>query len=157
MLATVSALSAQNIGAGKHDRAALTLKYATFITCTYGIVVAIVMQFIAGGLIGLFTSDSNVVLLGTQYMRSYIIDTMFAGVHFCFSGYFAAYGKSYIGFLHNIISITFVRVPGSYLASKLFPATLFPMGLATATGSLLSVIICMIAIDWLKKQKRKSD
>lgn len=63
MLATVSALSAQNIGAGKHDRAALTLKYATFITCTYGIVVAIVMQFIAGGLIGLFTSDSNVVLL----------------------------------------------------------------------------------------------
>ena len=152
MLATVSALSAQNIGAGKHDRAALTLKYATFITCTYGIVVAIVMQFIAGGLIGLFTSDSNVVLLGTQYMRSYIIDTMFAGVHFCFSGYFAAYGKSYIGFLHNIISITFVRVPGSYLASKLFPATLFPMGLAAPAGSVLSVMICVAAFVYLKRR-----
>ena len=148
MLATVSALSAQNIGAGKHDRAALTLKYATFITCTYGIVVAIVMQFIAGGL----TSDSNVVLLGTQYMRSYIIDTMFAGVHFCFSGYFAAYGKSYIGFLHNIISITFVRVPGSYLASKLFPATLFPMGLAAPAGSVLSVMICVAAFVYLKRR-----
>lgn len=152
MLATVSALSAQNIGAGKHDRAALTLKYATFITCTYGIVVAIVMQFIAGGLIGLFTSDSNVVLLGTQYMRSYIIDTMFAGVHFCFSGYFAAYGKSYIGFLHNIISITFVRVPDSYLASKLFPATLFPMGLAAPAGSALSVMICVAAFVYLKRR-----
>ena len=152
MLATVSALSAQNIGAGKHDRAALTLKYATFITCTYGIVVAIVMQFIAGGLIGLFTSDSNVVLLGTQYMRSYIIDTMFAGVHFCFSGYFAAYGKSYIGFMHNIISITFVRVPGSYLASKLFPATLFPMGLAAPAGSVLSVMICVAAFVYLKRR-----
>lgn len=152
MLATVSALSAQNIGAGKHDRAALTLKYATFITCTYGIVVAIVMQFIAGGLIGLFTSDSNVVLLGTQYMRSYIIDTIFAGVHFCFSGYFAAYGKSYIGFLHNIISITFVRVPGSYLASKLFPATLFPMGLAAPAGSVLSVMICVAAFVYLKRR-----
>ena len=152
MLATVSALSAQNIGAGKHDRAALTLKYATFITCTYGIVVAIVMQFIASGLLGLFTSDSNVVLLGTQYMRSYIIDTMFAGVHFCFSGYFAAYGKSYIGFLHNIISITFVRVPGSYLASKLFPATLFPMGLAAPAGSVLSVMICVAAFVYLKRR-----
>ena len=152
MLATVSALSAQNIGAGKHDRAALTLKYATFITCTYGIVVAIVMQFIAVGLIGLFTSDSNVVLLGTQYMRSYIIDTMFAGVHFCFSGYFAAYGKSYIGFMHNIISITFVRVPGSYLASKLFPATLFPMGLAAPAGSVLSVMICVAAFVYLKRR-----
>ena len=143
MLATVSALSAQNIGAGKHERAALTLKYATLITCTYGIVVAIVMQF---------TSDSNVVLLGTQYMRSYIIDTMFAGVHFCFSGYFAAYGKSYIGFLHNIISITFVRVPGSYLASKLLPATLFPMGLAAPAGSVLSVVICVAAFVYLKRR-----
>ena len=152
MLATVSALSAQNIGAGKHERAALTLKYATLITCTYGIVVAIVMQFIASGLLGLFTSDSNVVLLGTQYMRSYIIDTMFAGVHFCFSGYFAAYGKSYIGFLHNIISITFVRVPGSYLASKLFPATLFPMGLAAPAGSVLSVVICVAAFVYLKRR-----
>ena len=152
MLATVSALSAQNIGAGKHDRAALTLKYATFITCKYGVVMAIVMQFIAVGLIGLFTSDSNVVLLGTQYMRSYIIDTMFAGVHFCFSGYFAAYGKSYIGFMHNIISITFVRVPGSYLASKLFPATLFPMGLAAPAGSVLSVMICVAAFVYLKRR-----
>ena len=145
MLATVSALSAQNIGAGKHERAALTLKYATLITCTYGIVVVIVMQFIASGL-------SNVVLLGTQYMRSYIIDTMFAGVHFCFSGYFAAYGKSYIGFLHNIISITFVRVPGSYLASKLFPGTLFPMGLAAPAGSVLSVVICVAAFVYLKRR-----
>ena len=152
MLATVSALSAQNIGAGKHDRAALTLKYATLITCTYGVVMAIVMQFIAGGLIGLFTSDANVVFLGTQYMRSYIIDTMFAGVHFCFSGYFAAYGKSYIGFMHNIISITFVRVPGSYLASKLFPATLFPMGLAAPAGSVLSVMICVAAFVYLKRR-----
>ena len=152
MLATVSALSAQNIGAGKHERAALTLKYATFITCTYGIVVAVVMQFIAGGLIGLFTYDANVVTLGTQYMRSYIIDTIFAGVHFCFSGYFAAYGKSYIGFLHNIISITCVRVPGSYLASKLFTDTLFPMGLAAPAGSVLSVVICVGAYVLLKRK-----
>ena len=110
------------------------------------------MQFIASDLLGLFTSDSNVVLLGTQYMRSYIIDTMFAGVHFCFSGYFAAYGKSYIGFLHNIISITFVRVPGSYLASKLFPGTLFPMGLAAPAGSVLSVVICVAAFVYLKRR-----
>ena len=32
MLSTVSALSAQNIGAGKHDRATGTLRYALLIT-----------------------------------------------------------------------------------------------------------------------------
>lgn len=151
MLATVSALSAQNIGAGKYDRAAKTLKYATMITSVYGVFMAVIMQVLAASLLALFTKDAAVVVLGTQYMKGYIIDSIFAGVHFCFSGYFAAYGKSYIGFMHNIISITFVRVPGSYLASKLFGDTLFPMGLAAPAGSLLSVIICVCAYIYLKR------
>lgn len=151
MLATVSALSAQNIGAGKYDRAAKTLKYATMITSVYGVFMAVIMQVLAAPLLALFTKDAAVVVLGTQYMKGYIIDSIFAGVHFCFSGYFAAYGKSYIGFMHNIISITFVRVPGSYLASKLFGDTLFPMGLAAPAGSLLSVIICVCAYVYLKR------
>lgn len=151
MLATVSALSAQNIGAGKYDRAAKTLKYATMITSVYGVFMAVIMQVLAAPLLALFTKDAAVVVLGTQYMKGYIIDSIFAGVHFCFSGYFAAYGKSYIGFMHNIISITFVRVPCSYLASKLFGDTLFPMGLAAPAGSLLSVIICVCAYIYLKR------
>lgn len=151
MLATVSALSAQNIGAGKYDRAAKTLRYATMITSVYGVFTAVIMQVLAAPLLALFTKDAAVVVLGTQYMKGYIIDSIFAGVHFCFSGYFAAYGKSYIGFMHNIISITFVRVPGSYLASKLFGDTLFPMGLAAPAGSLLSVIICVCAYIYLKR------
>ena len=151
MLATVSALSAQNIGAGKYDRAAKTLKYATMITSVYGVFMAVIMQVLAAPLLALLTKDAAVVVLGTQYMKGYIIDSIFAGVHFCFSGYFAAYGKSYIGFMHNIISITFVRVPGSYLASKLSGDTLFPMGLAAPAGSLLSVIICVCAYIYLKR------
>lgn len=47
----------------------------------------------------------------------------------------------------------FVRVPGVYLTSKLFPTTLFPMGLATATGSLLSVIICVVAFAVITKKR----
>ena len=125
MLATVSALSAQNLGAGKEKRATDTLRYATVITTIYGVIVAVLIQFIAENVVGIFTSDTTVVTMGSAYIRSYIWDCIFAGIHFSFSGYFAACGKSYIGFLHNIISITFVRVPGSYLASKYFPDTLF--------------------------------
>lgn len=47
--------------------------------------------------------------------------------------------------MHNILSISLVRVPGVYLTSLRFPGTLFPMGLATAVGSLLSVAICLVA------------
>ena len=150
MLATVSAVSAQNIGAGKPDRAVKTLAYATAITVTYGIIISIVVELTACPIVGLFTSDATVITLGVQYIRSYIIDAIFAGIHFCFSDFFAAWGRSYIGFIHNIIAISLVRVPGAYLASKLFPDTLFPMGIAAPAGSLLSVLICLGFYAWLK-------
>ena len=154
MLSTVSALGAQNIGAGKPERAKLTLRYAIFITAGFGLIVAIIIQFIAEPVVGLFTTDNCVILAGGQYLRGYIWDCMFAGIHFSFSGYFCACQKSILSFIHNIIAISLVRVPGVYLTSKLFPNTLFPMGLATATGSLLSVIICVIAFLILTRKEK---
>ncbi len=156
MLSTVSALGAQNMGAGKYERADQILRYAMGIAVGFGLIVSLLIQIIAGPVVGLFTTDVAVILLGAQYIRGYIWDCIFAGVHFSFSGYFCAYGRSEISFIHNLIAILCVRIPGVYLTSKIFPDTLFPMGLATATGSLLSVIICIIAFGWLKKQKRKS-
>ena len=152
MLATVSALSSQNLGAGKPERAAQTLKYAAMIATGYGIAVVLVIELVAEPLLGCFTTDAAVVLMGCQYIRGYIVDTIFAGIHFSFTGYFAACGKSYIGFLHNIIAIVLVRVPGSYLASRLFAGTLLPMGLAAPAGSLLSVMICVAAYRWMKRR-----
>ena len=152
MLATVSALSSQNLGAGKPERAAQTLKYAAMIATGYGIAVVLVIELVAEPLLGCFTTDAAVVLMGCQYIRGYIVDTIFAGIHFSFTGHFAACGKSYIGFLHNIIAIVLVRVPGSYLASRLFAGTLLPMGLAAPAGSLLSVMICVAAYRWMKRR-----
>lgn len=155
MLSTVSALCAQNIGAGKHERAALTLRYAIFIAGGYGLVVSLVTQFIAAPVVGMFTEDAAVILLGRQYLTGYIWDCMFAGVHFAFSGYFCAYGMSGISFLHNFLSIVCVRIPGAFLASKYFTDTLFPMGLAAPGGSLLSVLVCVAAFIWMRRKLSK--
>ncbi len=156
MLSTVSALGAQNIGAGKPERAVETMKYAIMLAAGFGIIAAIVIQFTAEPIVSLFTDESaaggaEVIKLGGQYLRGYIFDCIFAGIHFSFSGYFCACGKSGLSFLHNILAIVLVRVPGVYLTSQIFKTTLLPMGLATAAGSLLSVIICIIAFRLMKK------
>ena len=156
MLATVSALSAQNIGAKKYDRAEKTLRYTIILTVSYGIVVATITQFISKLIISLFSPDSTVILLGSEYLTGYSWDCIFAGIHFCFTGYFCAYGKSYIGFVHNIISILFIRIPGSYLASAMFSDTLLPMGFAASAGSVLSILICVGAFIWLKTHSLKN-
>ena len=150
MLSTVSALGAQNIGANKPERAKLTLRYAILIAAGFGLLCSVIIQFAAEPIVSLFTDQTaaggtDVIRLGGQYLRGYIWDSIFAGIHFSFSGYFCACGKSGLSFLHNIIAIVLVRVPGVYLTSQLFPTTLFPMGLATAAGSFLSVLICVTA------------
>ena len=156
MLSTVSALGAQNIGAGKPERARLTLRYAAMIACSFGIAVVILIQFIAEPLVGLFTPDAAVAVAGGQYLRGYIWDSFFAGVQFSFSGYFCACGKSGISFLHNSLSILLVRVPGAYFASKYFPQTLLPMGLANAAGSLFSILVCVIAYTILTRREKRA-
>ena len=145
MLSTVSAIGAQNIGAGDYGRAKQTMWYAIGIAVGFGIIVSVLFQFIAEPVVGLFTPDEGVIAAGGQYMHGYIFDCLFAGIHFCFSGYFCACGKSMISFIHNISGVALVRVPGAYLMSKMFPATLLPMGLATAAGSILQVLICIVA------------
>ena len=155
MLSTVSALGAQNVGAGKPERAAATLKYAICIAGGFGLIIAIIIQFTAGNVVNLFTNDQAVVYAGAQYLKGYIWDCMFAGIHFSFSGYFCACGRSGYSFIHNITSIALVRVPGVYLTSKIFPETLFPMGLATAGGSFMSVVFCTGLFLLLQRQKRQ--
>ncbi len=154
MLSTVSALGAQNLGAGKPERAKKTLWYAIAIAAGFGVVISILIQFIAEPVVGLFTPDENVIASGGQYLRGYILDCFFAGIHFCFSGYFCACGMSIISFIHNITGVALVRVPGAYFMSKMFPATLLPMGLATAAGSLLQVIICVIAYRIIGRREK---
>ncbi len=155
MLSTVSALGAQSIGAGQKERARKTLLYAIMMAAGFGAAVSVLMQFIAPSVVGLFTGDAAVTAAGGEYLRGYIFDCIFAGIHFSFSGYFCAVGRSELSFLHNIIAIVLVRVPGVYLTSVLFPTSLLPMGLATAAGSLVSVIICCLAFALLGRKERR--
>ena len=156
MLSTVSALGAQNIGAGKPERARLTLRYAAMIACAFGAAEVLLIQFIAEPLVGLFTPDAAVAVAGGQYLCGYIWDSFFAGVQFSFSGYFCACGKSGISFLHNFLSIVLIRIPGAYLASRYFPQTLLPMGLASASGSLFSILVCVIAYAIILRRERRA-
>ena len=155
MLSTISALASQNIGAGKHDRARLTLRYVLYMTVGYGLAAATIVQFLSVPFVGLFTNDGAVQILGGQYLRSYAWDCVFAGVHFCLSGYFYAYGLSIVSFIHNSISIVCARIPLSYYAATHFPDTLFPMGCASPAGSMVSIVICVGVFVWMNKHTEK--
>lgn len=79
MLSTVSALGAQNIGAGKYDRARKVLRYGIMIAAGFGVIVSVLIQFAAVPVVGLFTTDAAVRTAGGQYLRGYIWDCILQG------------------------------------------------------------------------------
>ena len=154
MLASVSTIVAQNLGAERPLRARITLWYSIFISTSVSLVVALTLQFFPQHIVALFTSDVAVISSGSEYLRGFVWDCVFAGVHFCFSGFFTAMGLSILSFGHNFLSIVLIRVPISYIASIWYPTTLYPMGFAPTLGSVFSVLVCIIAFTCLKRSKK---
>ena len=154
MLSTISSAGAQCIGAEMYARARKVLMTGMAISVSIGAVFAVTFQFMSAKAVGTFTSDPEVIRYGTQYLMAYVTDCVFASVHFCFSGYFSCCGLSIWSFIHNACSIVLVRIPGAYLASRLFPDTLYPMGLAAPAGSLLSALICVLVYFMIQKKTR---
>ena len=78
MLSTVSALSAQNAGAGQHGRSRQVLKVGCIICAGFGAVIFILCQPLAPRIVSLFVKKGDnietVVRFGAEYLRTYSVD-----------------------------------------------------------------------------------
>ncbi len=119
----------RKISSQKPERAKQTLKYAIAIPTGIGFCAAVAVQFAAEPVVSLFTSDLAVIRAGGQYFRGYVWDSCIGGIQFSFSGYFCACGRSELSFLHNIISMVFVRIPGAFSPPSSLPTPFFPWAL----------------------------
>lgn len=83
MLSTVSALGAQNIGAGKPERAKTTMRYGILITTCFGLAVVALMQFYANSFVSLFTDSSTQDGLQVVTMGGPVPKGLYMGLPLC--------------------------------------------------------------------------
>lgn len=152
MLSAISAITAQNMGAGKRERAVLAVKYGILITAVFGAIMCAASWLIPDLLTGIFTKDPAVIEAAGEYLRTYSIDCILVAFTFCVNGYLCGQDKSIVTFIHNTISIFIVRIPVAYLLSELFADSLLPMGLASPLGSVLSILILLIYFSYVKRR-----
>ena len=96
------------------------------------------------------------IAAGAEYLKSYAIDCLFTCFLFCFIGFFNGIGLTRFVMIQGIIGAFLVRVPVSFLMSKLEPVSLFKIGLATPCSTVVQIILCFICMWFcvIKKEKR---
>ncbi|MDD4508495.1 MAG: MATE family efflux transporter [Eubacteriaceae bacterium] len=151
---SLSAFVAQNIGAGKKQRAQKAMGIAMGISLAAGVCMAMLSFFHGATLAGLFSSQSEVTLAAADYLKAYAIDMLIVSFLFCFVGYFNGCGRTTFVMIQGIIGAIGVRIPVSYLMSRLPDPTLFKIGLATPVSTFVQIMICTGYFLWWKRRER---
>lgn len=143
---SISAMVAQNMGAGKLDRAGQCLKTGTLFSFVIGMVLFVWMWLAPGSVIRVFTDDEAVISTACDYLRSYKFEYPFCSVAFCLSGFINGTGKTRFTLVNNFTSTFAVRVPLVFILSRLAGATLFTVGIGLPIASAVQMLSALIYI-----------
>jgi putative MATE family efflux protein len=147
-MSAISAMTAQNIGAGRQDRAISAMKYGLVYSLIFGVLILAALQIFPQFAMGLFIDDPAVIGHGALYLRTYSIDCLLVCVVFCFNGFFSGCGRTGFTLANSLISTFTVRVPMVWLMSRMAGVTLLQIGLAAPLASLLQIIMQLCYMKW---------
>lgn len=150
--AAVATVTAQNMGAGKPDRARKALLLGIGFSLIVGTAFFIYVQFLPETLTAIFSRDPAVITAGGQYLRTYAADSVLVCFVFCLNSYFSGCGKSMVSFVHSMIATFGVRIPLTWYMSRQVTDSLLPMGLAAPAATLLSLAICAVYLLHLRRR-----
>lgn len=145
----VAAMTAQNLGAGKPERARKTLWFGVGYALVFGVIFCLYCQWNPESITGIFAKDIGVIQAAASYLRSYSMDCVLVSFIFCMNSYFSGYGKSVIAFAHSMIATFGVRIPATYFFSQYAGESLYVMGLASPLATFLSLVICLFFLRHL--------
>lgn len=153
----LSAYVAQNVGAGKLERAKKALYYSIGTSVLAGIVMFYLAFFQGELLASIFSNDGEVIGQAADYLKAYGIDCLLTAELFCFNGYFSGHGKTTFVMLQGIFAAFCIRIPVSWAVSRMAGANLFHIGLGIPASTIVQILLCLLFMFYLsKKQGRKA-
>lgn len=153
---SVTTFVAQNVGAGRLDRARKCLGQGILASLCFGVVIGYLSFFHGSVLAGLFNGDPAIVSAAADYLRAYAIDVLMTSFLFPFIGYFNGRGSTGFVMVQGLVGAFCIRIPVSFFMSRLLPVSLFRVGLATPCSSLAQILLCGGYFLWLRSKDKKA-
>ncbi len=151
---SMSSFVAQNLGAGKPERAEKALKDGIAVSFLFGAAMFALTFFRGDLLAGIFSNDPAAVADAWSYLKAYAIDCLLTCFLFCFIGYYNGLQKTKFVMIQGICGAFCVRIPVALLMQHFGNGSLFLIGLATPCSTVLQIIMCFIAFFCFKKKQK---
>lgn len=151
MGASVSTISAQNIGAGKWDRAIQTAKIGVGIALSISVFVFALVQLFPETILRAFADDADMIQKGMTYLRYFSFDYLIVPFVFCINGLYTGAGHTLFSLVTSLLSSIALRVPVSYIFGISMGMGLSGVGLgapAASFGSLILIVLFGMSGKW---------
>lgn len=146
---------AQNVGAGKEDRAKKGMLYGMLVGGGIGIVIAFLAFFEGDMLASIFSNDEQVIIRAFEYLKGFAPEAVVTSILFSFMGYFNGHSRSMFVMLQGLAQSFLVRLPMSYLMSIRPNASLTEIGLAAPAATIFGIALCLIYYLKMQKEMKK--
>lgn len=141
LMQSMASFVAQNVGAGKEDRAKRAMLTGIAVGGGIGIGIALLAFFRGGLLSGVFSTDPAVIARAAEYLRGFAPEAVVTSILFSFVGYYNGHSKTLFVMLQGLAQTFIVRLPMSYYMSIRPNASLTMIGLAAPCATVFGIAI----------------
>lgn len=141
---SVSAMVAQNMGAGMTDRAKKTFHVGFTLAFTVSLVVFTITRIFPEQILRLFGDDPDMIAAGVEYIQTFTFDYIIVPATFCLNGIITGSGHTIVSSVGGIMSSLGFRIPFAVLFGLVLDKGMWGLGLAAPLASLGTAIILAI-------------
>ena len=141
LMQSMSSFVAQNVGAGKEQRARRTMLTGMAIGCSIGVVIMLFTYFRGDLLACIFAKDAAVIERAAEYLKGFSPEAVVTCILFSFIGYYNGHSQTLFVMLQGIAQTFLVRLPMSYIMSVQENASLTHIGFAAPCATVFGIMI----------------
>ena len=140
----LSAISAQNLGAGKIGRALESTRYGILFSLVVAVPATILANLYPAAIVSVISPNPDVIEAAARFLIPFSWDFLLVSFLFCINGFLNGCGITTFVAVHETVAALLVRAPLSWALSLLPGATLFHVGIGTPAASVASLVMCFI-------------
>lgn len=153
LMQSLSSFIAQNVGAGKEDRARRTMHTGMLIGVAVGVVMFLLAYFKGDMLSNIFATNEGVIERSAEYLKGFAPEAIVTSILFSFMGYFSGHGMTLFVMTQSMLQTFLVRLPVAYIMSIQPDPSLAMIGTAAPLATVFGIMINLCYYLYLKKKR----